>query len=161
MDESMTAGSTQTDGVVRVHGTCIEICGVGVLLRGPSGSGKSDLALRLVDGGGHLIADDYTELSVKDGILTASAPPTIAGLMEVRGVGILRLPAAATARLDLVADLVAPEKVARLPEPDRCAFLGVAVRRIDIAPFEASAPAKLRAAVASATLAPDQAIAQE
>ena len=51
----------------QVHATCIEVDGMGVLLRGPSGSGKSDLALRLIDGGARLVADDRTDLAVEDG----------------------------------------------------------------------------------------------
>ena len=57
-----------------VHGTTVEIAGQAVLIRGPSGSGKSDLALRLIDGGAQLVADDQTELSPRDGRLVASAP---------------------------------------------------------------------------------------
>ena len=74
----------------QVHGTCIAIDGAGVLLRGPSGCGKSDLALRLIDGGAVLVADDRVSLEARAGDLVASAPDALAGLLEVRGVGIER-----------------------------------------------------------------------
>lgn len=124
-----------------------------MLLRGPSGSGKSDLALRLIDNGATLVSDDYTDLSVREGVLTASAPETIAGLMEVRGVGIVRLspksepakPVPVALLVDLVHD---SETVERLPEPQTETLLpGHPVRRVVLDPFEASAPAKVRLAV--------------
>lgn len=135
----------------RLHVTTVALDGRGVLLRGPSGSGKSDLALRLIDGGGRLISDDYTELSVRDDVLWAGPPETIAGLMEVRGVGVVRLcdsapdPVPAVLLVDLVHDA---EAIERLPDPETEALApGHAVRRIVLDPFEASAPAKVRLAV--------------
>ena len=127
--------------------------GAGILLRGPSGSGKSDLALRLIDGGARLVADDQTELRRTATGVVASAPPTIAGLIEIRGLGLLPCPAVASAPLRLVVDLVAPEQVERLPEPRLCRYLDCAIPLISLAPFEASAPAKLRFALRDPTLA--------
>ena len=75
-----------------VHGTCIEIDGLGVLLRAPSGGGKSDLALRLIDDGAHLVADDQVQLTARAGRLVATAPLRISGRMEVRGLGIVEVP---------------------------------------------------------------------
>ena len=76
-----------------VHATCVALRAGrswrGVLLRGPSGAGKSDLALRLVEGGGRLVADDQTALVPQGSGLVASPPGTLAGLLEVRGVGIV------------------------------------------------------------------------
>lgn len=135
----------------RVHGTCIDIDGYGVLLRGPSGSGKSDLALRLIDGGARLVADDQTELSARDGRIVASPPPVLAGLLEVRGLGILRLGHSPSAPLTLVVDLVSPQAVERLPEPSFCDFSGIRLPRLALAPFEQSAAAKVRLAVRAAT----------
>ncbi len=132
---------------LQVHASCVAVDGRGVLLRGPPGSGKSDLALRLMDGGARLVADDRTDIALENGRLVASAPPVIDGLVEARGIGILRLDGAVAAPLCVVFDLVDPEGVERLPEPDVCEFLGVTVPRFDIAPFEASAPAKVRLAV--------------
>lgn len=137
------------------HGTCIDVGGAGVLLRGPSGAGKSDLALRMIDGGARLVADDQVVLTATGGKLVASAPEAIAGLLEVRGVGLVHLDAARIAQrvaLRLVADLLPPgsaDAPERLPAGDTVTLGGVAVARIDLAPFEASAPAKLRLAVGS------------
>ena len=133
--------------MIRAYGTCVEIDGSGVLLRGPSGSGKSDLALRLIDAGARLVADDQTELRRSGGEIVAAAPPTIAGRIEIRGLGIVRCPAVAGSPLRLVVDLVAPAEVERLPEPLSCRYLDCDIPLIRLAPFEASAPAKLRFAV--------------
>jgi HPr kinase/phosphorylase len=78
---------------VLVHGTCVALKGRGVLLLGDSGAGKSDLALRLIHDGARLVADDRVVLTMKQGKLIASAPTSIAGLIEVRGLGIVKLPA--------------------------------------------------------------------
>lgn len=131
----------------QVHATTVEMSGVAVLLRGRSGAGKSDLALRLIDAGARLVADDLTVLARRGGALWAAAPVVISGRIEVRGLGIVPVPTSAGARVALVADLVAAEEVERLPEPAAVRFLGFAVPRIVLAPFEASAPAKLRLAV--------------
>lgn len=133
-----------------VHGTCIEIDGVGVLLRGPSGAGKSDLALRLIDGGARLVADDQVALVVAGGTLSATAPARIAGRLEVRGLGVVPVPAVEAVPVGLVVDLVAPEDVSRLPDPRECDLAGIAVPSIALAPFEASTPAKVRLAVRTA-----------
>jgi len=134
--------------MIRVHGTCIVVDGAGVLLRGPSGAGKSDLGLRLIDGGACLVADDQVEIRRQSGRLTASPPATVAGLLEVRGLGIFRLDHLAAAQLDLVVDLVAPEVIERLPLAATMAeFLGQEVRCLALDPWEASAAAKVRLAV--------------
>jgi HPr kinase/phosphorylase len=133
--------------MIRVHGTCIACDGEGVLLRGPSGSGKSDLALRLIDGGALLVADDQTELRRRDDAVVASAPAATAGRIELRGVGILGCPSIAEARLCLVVDLVAPGAVERLPERRSQSYLDCSLPLLALAPFEASAAAKIRFAV--------------
>ena len=100
---------------INIHATCVAINGKGVLILGDSGSGKSDLALRLMDEGARLVADDRTELSVERGGLCARAPKSIAGLIEVRGFGIVAQPFASKAFVALAVKLdTAPE---RLPEP--------------------------------------------
>jgi len=115
----------------QVHGSCVARNGDGVLLIGPAGSGKSDLALRLLGRGFDLVADDRVDIT--DGI--AAPPPALAGLLEVRGLGIVRLPHAASARVALVAELAQPTE--RLPLPARHAELGVPLIRVD--PAAASA----------------------
>jgi HPr kinase/phosphorylase len=130
---------------MQIHASCIELAGAGILLRGPSGSGKSDLALRLIDGGARLVADDRTDLTVEDGSLIASSPLTIAGKIEVRGIGIMALANVSRSRVGIAVDLVTASAVERLPKGQRCSYLGVELPLIAVAPFEASAPAKLRA----------------
>lgn len=139
--------------MIRVHGTSVALDGEGVLLRGPSGCGKSDLALRLIDEGARLVADDQTELRLEDGDIAMSAPATIAGQMEVRGLGLVRVPCVAAAPLRMVVDLVPSAEVDRLPEPSACILLGRSVPRLALAPFEASVAAKLRLALRAAPVA--------
>jgi len=99
---------------VVIHASCVSVKGKGVVILGESGAGKSDLALRLIDEGARLVADDQTELSVEKGRLMARAPRRIAGLIEVRGLGIVAHPFAKTAAIALVVKLAVPE---RLPHP--------------------------------------------
>jgi HPr kinase/phosphorylase len=136
--------------MIRVHGTCVAIDGEGVLLRGAPGSGKSDLALRLIDGGARLVADDQTELTRRGDAITAKAPATIAGHIEIRGVGILACPSVAAAPLSLVIDLVDAGAVERLPETRSCLYLERPIALLRLAAFEASTPAKIRLALAAA-----------
>src|SRR5690348_15568564 len=133
--------------MVLTHGTCVEIGGVGILLRGPPGSGKSDLALRLIDRGARLVADDQTELRRDGAAVVASAPSAIAGLIEIRGFGIFEVPRAPSTPIALVVDLVPAEEVERMPEPTWCGYLDCRLPLMRLAPFEASAGAKLRAAL--------------
>ena len=131
----------------KVRGTCVEVEGLGVLFRGPAGSGKSDLALRLIDGGARLIADDYTELSPENATLMARAPDTIRYLLEVRGVGVLKINGPLQAELGVVIDLVTADQVERLPEDESIELLGIRVPLFRLAPLEASSPAKVRLVV--------------
>src|SRR5438046_8865508 len=94
-------------GRVLLHATAIAIDGRAVLLRGTSGAGKSDLALRLIDAGARLVADDQSELRRQGERILVRAPATIGGLIEVRGVGIVRLHPLAAAPRALTVDLVA------------------------------------------------------
>jgi serine kinase of HPr protein (carbohydrate metabolism regulator) len=138
-----------------VHATCVAFRSRGrswraVLLRGASGAGKSDLALRLIEAGARLVADDQTELVRRGNSVVASAPARIAGLIEARGVGILKLArdqVVARAPVALLVDLAPPERIERLPESARARLLGVDLPALTLAPFEASAPAKLRLAL--------------
>lgn len=123
----------------QVHGSCVSRDGDGVLLIGPPGSGKSDLALRLLGRGFTLVADDRVD--IEDGV--ATPPAILAGLLEVRGFGIVRLPYAAAARLALVAELGTAAE--RLPAPDRHAELGLPLIRLD--PAAASAAERVALAL--------------
>ncbi len=140
--------------MLRVHGTCVAIGDAAVLLRGRSGSGKSDLALRLIDRGGLLVADDLTGLEARDGALWAVSPRTWCGHLEVRGIGPLPVPSIAAARVALVGDCRSSAAIARLPEPAFVQYCEVTVPLISVAPFEASADAKLRLALLSASRRP-------
>lgn len=137
-----------------LHATCVALK-VGrswqaVLLRGPSGAGKSDLALRLIESGGRLVADDQTHVAKVGRALIATPPPALAGMIEVRGVGIVTLPRAqllARAPVALLVDLVPSDKIERLPEACHETVTDVALPRLDLAPFESSSVAKLRLAL--------------
>jgi len=149
-----------------LHATCVALDGrdgpLGVLLRGPSGAGKSDLALRLIDRGARLVADDQCEVTVEDGAgedgagedgagedggagprLVARAPDAIAGVLEVRGLGIAEVPSLAQVPVALVVDLVTRDQVERLPDAAVATILGIDVPCLALDPFEAAAPAKL------------------
>jgi serine kinase of HPr protein (carbohydrate metabolism regulator) len=130
-----------------LHASCVAIGGRAVLLAGRSGVGKSDLALRLIDRGAVLISDDYTQLVRREGQLRASPPATIAGKIEVRGVGIVPSPHVADVVVALLIDLEAP--VARLPERATRRLAGVDVPIAAIAPLEASAPLKVELLLAA------------
>ncbi len=130
-----------------IHATAVAIGGSAVLLVGAPGSGKSDLALRLIDRGAALIADDRVALVRTGDRLLASAPPSIAGLIEVRGVGLVAAPPVAHIPVALVVDLDTPP--VRLPDPATRAVAGVAIPCIALAAFEASAPLKVERALAA------------
>lgn len=130
-----------------IHGTCVAIGGRGVLIRGGSGAGKSDLALRLIAEGARLVADDQVLVGRVAGRLVARAPDPIRGLIEVRGIGLVPAPTAASARIALVVDLARTRSVPRLPEPRSTRIDGVDVPVAALAPFEASAPIKVRLAL--------------
>ncbi len=131
-----------------LHASCVAIENVGCLLLGPSGSGKSDLALRLVmDHKARLVADDQVALERRADRLVASVPSPLAGLIEVRGIGIVRLAHRARATLGLAIVLVPPDEIERMPEADEgVEYLGVALPLLRLTPFEASAPHKVRLA---------------
>ena len=130
-----------------IHASCVAIAGKGVLLLGESGAGKSDLALRLVDDGAHLVADDRTELYVAKGRICARAPKSNAGLMEMRGLGIVALPFAKSTVLALAVEVGKSSR--RLPEPAFFAPLKEAkpVPLIRLDGRLSSAPARIRLAL--------------
>jgi HPr kinase/phosphorylase len=136
-----------TAGPSDIHASLVEYLGRGILLRGPSGAGKSDLALRLIDGGATLVADDRVRLRRSGAAVLGSAPPELAGLLEVRGIGIFRLHSLPEAMIDYIVDLVGAETVERLPAAREETLLGVAVRAMALAPFVPSAAAALKVAV--------------
>ena len=134
-----------------VHGTSVVIDGRGVLIRGPSGAGKSDLALRLIDRGAMLLADDYTHIARAGDAVIGSAPERIAGLIEVRGLGVVPMPHVPQAPVMLVVQLVA-EQPDRHPAPlPSCTLCGSALPLLSLKGFEASAPIKIELALRQIT----------
>ncbi|MBX3493673.1 MAG: aldolase [Parvibaculum sp.] len=140
------------DGIY-MHGTCIACGARAVLLRGPSGAGKSDLAFRLIradaSGETRLVADDQVRL-VRDGArLVASAPEMLAGLIELRGLGLVEVPVAAQGDVVLIVDLVPRAEVPRLPEPRHEEIAGLHLPVLALHAFDITAPEKLRLALAA------------
>jgi len=120
----------------------------GVLIEGGSGSGKSDLALRCLAHGFRLVADDRTRLWVSQGRLFGAAPEPLAGLIELRGLGVLPEPARRMAEVRLVARCLEPaDPLERLPDRDTRVLMGVTLPKVGVRPFEASAPQKLARAL--------------
>jgi serine kinase of HPr protein (carbohydrate metabolism regulator) len=138
-----------------LHATCCAAPGrgggeaVGVLLTGPSGSGKSDLALRLVDAGFLLVADDVVDVTAEGGAVIASPGARERGLIEVRGLGVVRLGATlARARVALVVALAPAASQERLPAPATATLAGLPLPLVTIDPLGASAVARIRLALA-------------
>lgn len=134
--------------VTTVHATAVSIDGCGVLIIGPSGSGKSDLALRLIDRGAMLVSDDAVAISSNDGIAVMTAAPNIRNLIEIRGIGIHCVQSVELARLRLIVELT--DDIERMPLPGAHSVVaGYAVPCIRLAPFEVSATLKLEYALRS------------
>jgi HPr kinase/phosphorylase len=143
-----------------LHATSVSLDGTGVLLRGPSGAGKSSLALQLLETVGTgltggslkpmLISDDQTELTVRDGIVFASPPQALAGLLEVRGQDFLQLPFVRDVPLVLVVDLQPAFTIERLPDVAQLTttVLGVTLSVVAIDGTHPSAAARVRVAFA-------------
>jgi HPr kinase/phosphorylase len=130
-------------GHVRIHGSCVARDGAGVLIIGASGSGKSDLTLRLLGRGFDLVADDQVDLD--HGL--ASAPEALVGLLEVRGLGIVHLPHVPAVKLRVVIAL--SDQPERLPRPERHAVHGVpeGIPLVRIRADSASAPDRVALAL--------------
>lgn len=129
----------------RLHATTVAIDGLAVMIEGPSGAGKSDLALRLIDRGAVLVSDDQTLVVRSGGTLRARAPVTIAGRIEVRGLGILAMPHVEDVPVGLLICL--DSMIARMPERGVRRIAGVDVRQVSVDPFHASAPIKVELAL--------------
>lgn len=135
-----------------LHVSAVAIAGRAVLIGGMSGTGKSDLALRLIDRGAALISDDYTVIRRAEGQALASPPPNIRGMIEMRGIGIVALESVSEVPVALFVDLDrAPE---RMPDSDqRRIVAGVPVPLVALDGREASAPLKVETALRLATAA--------
>ncbi|CAN5160446.1 HPr kinase/phosphatase C-terminal domain-containing protein [soil metagenome] len=129
-----------------VHASTVAIDGRAVLIAGPSGSGKSDLALRLLDRGFTLVSDDQTIVRREGDRLVASAPPQIAGKLEIRGIGIMEMETVGDVPVALLVELTSD--IPRLPDDSReRPILGVALPLITIDALTASAPSKVALAL--------------
>ncbi|GAB2179620.1 HPr kinase/phosphorylase [Dongia sp. agr-C8] len=147
------SGSANATGILAIDGTAIAVGNAALLLTGPSGSGKSDLALRMIDGGARLISDDRVELVVDGDRLCCRAPgnipPSLLGRIEARGIGIVPAPRTTGATpLQWLVELVPAAQVERLPAAESRTFLGHAVPVLRLNAFEASTAVKLRLAAA-------------
>ena len=141
------------------HASCVAFGNKAVLIRGKPGSGKSDLVLRLIDTKGFginqkplhakLVADDQVELIRVEHRIYVSPPKTLAGMLEVRGWGIMTLPHKARAILHLVVDLGSHAEIPRMPEPAERSIeiLGLPFQRLWVDPASASAAARIRALI--------------
>jgi serine kinase of HPr protein (carbohydrate metabolism regulator) len=129
-----------------IHASTVAFEGRAVLISGPSGSGKSDLALRLLDRGFALVSDDQTIVRRDGQRLVASAPPTIAGKLEIRGLGIVDLDHVDDVPVALVIELTSD--IQRLPDDSRSRqMLGIEIPLISIDAMSASAPSKVAIAL--------------
>jgi HPr kinase/phosphorylase len=133
-----------------LHGSCVALDDDGVLILGPSGAGKSDLVLRLLGLGWSLVADDQVEVAAEQGTLIASSPAPLRGMLEIRGLGLMRdLPAAASARLRLAIQL-RDTPPPRLPEPAAWTAHDIALPLVALRGKEPSAPDKVAFALKAA-----------
>jgi serine kinase of HPr protein (carbohydrate metabolism regulator) len=129
-----------------VHASSVAIDGRAVLITGPSGSGKSDLTLRLLDRGFMLVSDDQTIVKLDRDRLMASAPPSIAGKLEIRGIGIVDMDCVTDVPVAMLVDLTS--EIQRLPDDNReRPILGVRLPLISIDAMTASAPSKVALAL--------------
>ena len=131
----------------QLHASCISINHHGILIKGPPGSGKSDLALRLIKKGGRLVADDRVIVKYHNNILLASPPILLVGLIEVRGIGIIKLDFQKSCTISLVINLVKNESLPRLPRRQNFEIFGVNLPLIHLPAFEASSVAKVHLAL--------------
>jgi serine kinase of HPr protein (carbohydrate metabolism regulator) len=145
-----------------VHGTAVLVGAMGVLIRGASGSGKSALALELIRRGARLIADDRMTLTSVGGRAIATVQNVTAGLIELRGRGVVRVPHERSAVIRLVADIVAAEGLERMPEPSQLTveILGIALPRQPVPGVPEQAAALVDAALAALSSQPDNGLAQ-
>jgi serine kinase of HPr protein (carbohydrate metabolism regulator) len=129
-----------------LHASTVALDGRAVLISGPSGSGKSDLALRLLDRGFKLVSDDRTILRREGAKLIASAPETIRGKLEIRGVGIVEMDSVPDVPVALIVELTSD--IQRMPDDDReRLILGSSIPLISVDAMTASAPAKVAVAL--------------
>lgn len=154
--------SGDRSGTVTIHATAVRVADRGVLIRGRSGAGKSALALELIDdprNAALLVADDQVVLrNAGDGIMM-SAPAALAGLIEIRGIGIVRLAPADETPLSLVVDLLPAEACIRHPDDSEksATVLGTGIPRLTLAIGATATAARIRLALANWAMSSDRA----
>ena len=126
------------------YATAVIYCGFGILIRGPSGSGKSDLALRLIDDGADLIADDQVVIKAVGQELYLSPPDSLSGLIEVRGVGVIKIEYVRDIRLCLIVELDPRNEIQRIPKIKEELIKKIPVPVINMYAFESSVLAKIK-----------------
>lgn len=131
--------------IENIHATAVAVGGRAILLLGKSGAGKSDLALRLImNKNAVLIADDRVDIQSVNGVLKASCPKNIQGLLEVRGIGLCKFPFLEQADVALAVLLTENmQEIERLPEKETINFLQTEIPLIKLYPFEVSAAEKV------------------
>ena len=129
-----------------LHASTVALDGRAVIISGPSGSGKSDLTLRLIDRGFGLVSDDRTIVRKAGDQVIASAPDTISGKLEIRGIGIIDVPYVGDVPVALVVDLTS--NITRMPDDAReRTILGIGIPLISVDAITASAPSKVAIAL--------------
>ena len=140
-----------------IHASFVSVAGKGVLIRGPSGAGKSELALRLIDQPGRglgqslidsqLVADDQVQLFTRDGRLHGRAPDNLRGLLEIRGLGVVKLDVRVDCPLDLIVDVTGSGE--RMPDfaSQKGDLAGFSLPLLYLPPLCPSGPARIRAAL--------------
>lgn len=134
-----------------LHASCVEWDGAGLLICGRSGSGKSDLALRLIDAGAELVADDRVFLEKDGEKLKARTPDKIRGLIEVRGLGIVPMPFRPETHIKLKIALCPSHEIDRMPDPMSEVIEGIEIPLLFLDPSAASAVAKIKVALSVCT----------
>ena len=131
--------------MINIHATTISYKNKGIMIIGESGVGKSDLALRMItQKKAKLVADDRTEIAIKNGKIYAYCPDNIKNMLEVRGIGIVPIKTKKSAKIALVVELVDDiKKIERMPEKENFFFADASVEKIKLYPFEISATDKL------------------
>ena len=127
----------------QIHGTSLQYKQKGLLFLGESGSGKSDLALRLIDKGAYLIADDQTILTLKNNKIILTCPTEIKSKLEIRGIGIIDIPSIEEHQLDIVFQLKSFREIERFPKESWIMLLDQKTPYYEIDPFELSVNAKI------------------
>lgn len=133
-----------------IYASCVDFNGYGILITGPSASGKSDLVLRLINEDAVLIADDQCELYTEKQDLIAQAPKKIKGLLEVRNLGIVKLKTKTKTKIKLIVKLTHNKNLARMPKDKTIMLCNLPIKQMLLNPFEISATAKIKLALAIA-----------